>query len=536
MKQILAFIEKHCRWSALLTGGISATGFAPLGLWPLTLLAFALFIHLVAKAASANRAFQIGYIFGFGQFCVGLNWIAGAFRYQDAMPVWLGWVAVVMGSLYVAIYPALAALGAWALGNQVRRGGGKSTIPFVTAFAGAWIIAEWLRSWVFTGFAWNPVSAIQMPGPLLWSLPAIGTYGASGLAILLAAILWGLIAALITGAARPIFARILDLVLLGLVCGVLSLVGTGALVKKTPAAVTIVQPNIGQQDKYEPGYDALNFAKLASLSRPLKGQGPRLLLWPEAAIPDYLDDGYPYRYYQFQSGESAAGARAQLATLMGPGDILLTGSNRLIIDKDGQLTAAHNSMTAMDASGKLIGHYDKAHLVPGGEYLPLRWLLEPLGATRLVPGDIDFWEGPGPQSLNIPGFGKVGIQICYEIIFSGHVVDVKHRPDFLFNPSNDAWFGSWGPPQHLAQARLRAIEEGLPVIRATPTGISAVIDADGRIVRSIPPGKAGRIDAKLPLAKSPTLFARYGNILPLGFAALLLALSLLPVVRRRTSR
>ena len=538
MQQILDMIEKHGRWAALIAGGISATGFAPLGLWPLTLIAFALLLHLVAKAATKKSAFQIGYAFGVGHFCVGLNWIAGAFRYQDAMPVWLGWVAVMLVSLYIAVYPALAALTAWTLGDQVRRGGGKSTIPFVTSFAGSWIIAEWLRSWVFTGFAWNPLSAVQMGEIGGWALPAIGTYGVSGLVVLLSAILWGMLAALRVVNAKAIAARFIDVALLSLACLILSLIGDGKMLGSGQAGklITIVQPNIGQQDKYEPGYDALNFAKLAALSRPLEGQGPRLLLWPEAAIPDYLDDGYPYRYYQFQAGESAAGARAQLTTLMGPKDVLLTGSTRLIINKDGQLTAARNSMTAMDASGKLLGHYDKSHLVPYGEYLALRWLLEPLGATRLVPGDLDFIPGPGPQTLQIPSFGKVGIQICYEIIFSGHVVDRQNRPDFLFNPSNDAWFGSWGPPQHLAQARLRAIEEGLPVIRSTPTGISAIIDADGHIFQSIPLGEAGRIDAKLPLAKSPTLFSLYGNILPLAFAALLLAFALFPVVRARRSR
>ncbi len=537
MRKFLDNIEMHSRWAALLAGGISATGFAPLGMWPLTLTAFALLIHLVAKAPTRKRAFQIGYTFGIGHFCVGMNWIAGAFRYQEAMPVWLGWIAVAMLSLYIAVYPALAALGAWTLGDKVRSSSGKSTVPFVTAFAGAWIITEWLRSWVFTGFAWNPLSAVQMGGIGGWALPAIGTYGVSGLVILLSAILWGLLAALLATTGKAILARFIDLTLLLFACWILLQIGSGISGNAGKAlAVTIVQPNIGQQDKYEPGYDALNFAKLASLSRPLKGQGPRLLLWPEAAIPDYLEDGYPYRYYQFQSGESATGARTQLTTLMGPGDVLLTGSNRLVIDKGGQLVAARNSMSAMNANGKLLGHYDKSHLVPYGEYLALRWLLEPLGATRLVPGDLDFIPGPGPQTLTLPGFGKVGIQICYEIIFSGQVIDRNNRPAFLFNPSNDAWFGSWGPPQHLAQARLRAIEEGLPVIRSTPTGISAIIDADGRIIDSIPQGKAGRIDAKLPVAKSQTLFAQYGNILPLSFAALLLAFSLFPVVIARRSR
>ena len=144
----------------------------------------------------------------------------------------------------------------------------------------------------------------------------------------------------------------------------------------------------------------------------------------------------------------------------------------------GQLVAARNSVSALDSNGKLLGHYDKAHLVPYGEYLPLPWLLRPLGLARLVPGDLDFWPGPGPQTLTVLVGGKpvkVGLQICYEIIFSGQVVDRQNRPDFIFNPSNDAWFGTIGPPQHLAQARLRAIEEGLPVIRATPITLPCLL-------------------------------------------------------------
>jgi len=305
-----------------------------------------------------------------------------------------------------------------------------------------------------------------------------------------------------------------------------------------PVAITIAQPNISQADKYAPGYEVINVAKLAMNSRPMPNQGPRLIFWPEAAIPDYLEEGYPYRYYQGQPGESAFGARARLTMLMGDGDVLVTGANRLVIEK-GQLVAARNSVSAMDANGDLLGHYDKAHLVPYGEYLPLPWLLRPLGLARLVPGDLDFWPGPGPQTMTVNLNGKpvkIGIQICYEMIFSGQVTDRKNRPDFIFNPSNDAWFGTIGPPQHLAQARLRAIEEGLPVVRATPTGMSAVIDANGRIIKSLPLGTSGRIDAVVPQAKAPTLFARFGNILPLGFAGLLIAYALLPLARRAPSR
>jgi apolipoprotein N-acyltransferase len=175
--------------------------------------------------------------------------------------------------------------------------------------------------------------------------------------------------------------------------------------------------------------------------------------------------------------------------------------------------------------GRILGRYDKAHLVPYGEYLPMRPLLTAIGLSQLAPGIGDTLPGPGPRNLELPGWGRMGLQICYEIIFSGQVVDPAQRPDFLFNPSNDAWFGAWGPPQHLAQARLRAAEEGLPVIRSTPTGISAVIDARGGLSQSLPWRTAGVIDSDLPLAKPPTPFSRHGNFIPLGLATLLLLLA-----------
>jgi apolipoprotein N-acyltransferase len=175
--------------------------------------------------------------------------------------------------------------------------------------------------------------------------------------------------------------------------------------------------------------------------------------------------------------------------------------------------------------GRVVGRYDKAHLVPYGEYLPMRPLLSAIGMSRLAPGDMDFTPGPGPRTLDLGGeWGKVGFDLCYEIIFSGHVVDERDRPEFIFNPSNDAWFGSWGPPQHLAQARLRAAEEGIPILRATPTGISAVIDGRGNVVKELPWRTAGVIDAVLPsAANSPPLFARFGNVIPVLLGVLLIA-------------
>jgi apolipoprotein N-acyltransferase len=544
MNNLTKYLGRYAKWAALVGGAISATGFAPLHLWPLALLGCASLIYFIAQAKSRKQAALIGWIFGAGHFFIGNMWIAVAFTFQAAMPVWLGYLAVAALACCLAFFPAIAALGAWQVGDMVRKRRLNATIPYALAFAGMWILTEWARSWLFTGYAWNPLSAIAIDAFPASSMRMIGTYGLSGIVLLYSAILLGLIGAVLTLQWKAIFARGLDMLLLSGLAMLLGWLGSGSVIAPTrsPIAITIAQPNISQTDKYAPGYEETNFAKLAEYSRPLKGQGPRLLLWPEAAIPYQLESGYPFRFYQFQPGESAMGARMALASLMGKGDILLTGADRLEIDKGGQLVGARNSMIAMAANTDILGYYDKSHLVPFGEYLPLPWLLKPLGLARLVPGDLDFWPGPGPQTLHLgkddsgQSRGRVGLQICYEIIFSGRVVDRNDRPDFIFNSSNDAWFGTIGPPQHLVQARMRAIEEGLPIIRSTPTGISAIIDADGEILQSLKLGSAGRIDGKVPPAYSPTIFARYGNVLPIGLAALLLLFAFLPVVSRRTSR
>jgi apolipoprotein N-acyltransferase len=249
-------------------------------------------------------------------------------------------------------------------------------------------------------------------------------------------------------------------------------------------------------------------------------------------MPDYLRDGYPRRYYlSTTAGADPAFARARIGRTIGDGSLLLTGAVDLKIE-NGRAVGAYNAVTAVDPAGNLIASYRKAHLVPYGEYLALRWLLEPLGASRLVAGSTDFIPGPGPRTLDLGAYGKAGVQVCYEITFAGQVVDRANRPDYLFNPSNDGWFGRFGPPQHLGQARMRAIEEGLPILRATVNGISAVIDAHGVLRAHLATSHVpGRIDAVVPRALPPTWFARFGNVLSLAWAIAILALSLL--VRRR---
>ncbi|MFL6720294.1 MAG: apolipoprotein N-acyltransferase [Sphingomonas sp.] len=487
---------------AFAAGAASAFGFAPVGLWPLLPVAFALLCEFICRAKSLRRALLAGWAFGVGQFLVGLNWIATAFTYQAAMPPWLGWVAVVLVSLYLAVYPALAAGLAWRYGRDNR-------VVLVMVLAGAWAVTEWLRGTMFTGFPWNPAAAALAPTPLIKITALIGTYGLSGLVVLLGGAIW-----------LEYYKKWLPVVLI---------VAAAALLWVLPASpvppdpltimnVRVVQPNIGQQDKWRPGFDEEAARRLAALSGPPSAE-PRLLLWPEAAITEPLQDARidHQAFAEFQ--------RARAASLLGPDDRLLTGGIA-IASKDGiHLDGAVNSVFALAPGGRVVGRYDKAHLVPYGEYLPMRPLLSAIGISRLAPGELDFSSGPGPRTLNIGGeWGKVGFQLCYEIIFSGQVVDEKHRPAFIFNPSNDAWFGRWGPPQHLAQARLRAAEEGLPVLRATPTGISAVIDGRGNVVKALPWRTAGVIDAVLPpAANSPPPFARFGNLIPLllGFALII---------------
>jgi apolipoprotein N-acyltransferase len=249
-------------------------------------------------------------------------------------------------------------------------------------------------------------------------------------------------------------------------------------------------------------------------------------------VQDYLRDGYPPSMYLWNYGSDPALARQRIGRVIGSGALLLTGAQDLEFSGS-EIVAARNVVTALDSGGNIQGSYAKAHLVPYGEYLPLRWLLEPLGASRLVPGMFDFWPGPGPRTLDLGPWGQAGMQICYEIVFSGQVVDRANRPHYIFNPSNDGWFGRWGPPQHLAHARMRAIEEGLPVLRATTTGISAVIDAAGVVRQHIPRHRAARLDGTIPPAHAPTLFARAGNLLPLSWAVMVLVLSAIALRRAK---
>lgn len=504
-------------WLALALGVVSATGFQPLGLWPLAILAVGAFAWLLPQTRSLRHAALLGWLFGLGHFTLGNSWIATAFTYQGNMPAVLGWAAVPLLAVYLGIYPMLAAIGARKLAGT--RGG----LPSALAFAGGWIVAEWLRSWVFTGYAWNPLSMVllgPMDRPGLAALaPLMGSYALSGVVVLIGA---GLV--FLVNERRWLQAGLgASLVVAGMLWP-----APADMPGRVP--LTLVQPGIPQPRINDPLFYEANFNRLTSLSRRAAGRdvtpSTRLVLWPESGMADYLEDGYPQAHYDRTTAlGSPLYTRSLIARAIGREAMLLTGGTRLVFNDQRRLIAARNSVLAVDGRGEIIGTYDKAHLVPYGEYLPLRPLLEPLGLSRLVPGAIDFLPGPGPSTLDLGSFGKAGIQVCYEIVFSGQVIDRRNRPDYLTTGSNDGWFGVAGPPQHFAQARMRAIEEGLPVLRSTTTGISGVIDAHGVVRQVLLQDEQGRIDTVIPAALPPTPFARLGNLLGLiwAFGFLLLA-------------
>ncbi|WP_233994176.1 apolipoprotein N-acyltransferase [Porphyrobacter sp. AAP60] len=510
-------MQRRPAFAAVALGLSAACAYPPLHLWPLGLAALAGFVWLLHTAPTWRSALWRGWWFGWAHLTLANNWIATAFTHQAKMPEVLGWAAVPLLCIYLALYPALAALAAHLVARR------QPLWAFGFVLAGAWIVTEWLRGWVFTGYPWPPLGLILLgswdtPG-LARLLPWMGTYALSGVAVLLGC---GVLVAITRRRATDLIVPLVPLAAI-------------MLVPVTPSTdselrFTLVQPYLPQSEINDPSKFEEHFARIAALTNPGRDVS-RIVLWPESAIPDYLEDGYPERFYQQMTvGADPEFARKRIGGIIGPQSTLLSGVVNLNIGtrEDGSLGAvsARNSVIALNGEGEIEHQYAKAHLVPYGEYLPMRTILEPLGLSRLVAGAIDYEPGPGPRTLDLGVHGKAGIQICYEIVFSGAVADKADRPDYIFNPSNDGWFGTWGPPQHLAQARMRALEEGLPVLRSTTTGISAVIDANGIVRGSIARGKADKLEGFVPPAHAPTLFARLGHWLTLGWALVLIALGI----------
>ncbi|CTQ34551.1 apolipoprotein N-acyltransferase [Jannaschia rubra] len=477
---------------AFAAGAAAVLALPPFSVLPAALLAYSALFLLVADAGP-RRGLALGWAFGLAYFAFGLSWIAESFAVDAERFGWMAVPAVAGLSALLALFPALAC----AAFTRVHTSGATGAVLFATC----WTAAEWLRGHVLTGFPWNLTGyALAEFDMLRQSAAWTGSYGLSFL-VVLASVLPA--AALRAEGVR----RTGCLVLFGVLC--LAVLAAGWLrLAATPPEGTgvrlrIVQGNIAQAKKWLPDQREAIFARYLRLSAAPGAFD--VLLWPETAFPGDLDE------------DPAAVAR--IARMLAPDRILLTGVPERVADAEG--TRYFNTIQAYDAEGGPVADYAKHHLVPFGEYVP-RWL--PIGRLVETPGD--FTPGPGPRTLALPGLPLVGAAMCYEIIFPGHVADDAIRPDWIFNATNDAWFGtSIGPRQHLASARMRAVEEGLPVVRAANTGISAVIDAEGRIRDRLGMERTGIIDAELPAARPPTLYARLGDLVlpPLVLAALLLA-------------
>jgi apolipoprotein N-acyltransferase len=420
---------------------------------------------------------------------------------------------------YLALFPAL--------GFALARLFWTKDASRVLALAIGLTSAEWLRGHALTGFPWNAFGyALSEPLALAQTASLIGLWGMTFLAVAI----FASPAALIdghSGGRKPWMAPVAALLLLAamLIFGAVRL----TLQPATTVAnvkLRIMQPNLQQDVKFNYAAKAEVMQKYLTLSD--RASGPQstgvrdanILIWPESAFPFFLT--------------READAMAQIADLLPKGTVLITGSVRAPDLPPGvRITRAYNSIYVIDHDGSVLSVYDKLHLVPFGEYLPFQDLMEKLGFVQLTKVIGGFIPGTRRRAMQIPDAPPALPLICYEAIFPGSVAARDNRPGWMVNLTNDGWFGiSTGPYQHLQQARLRAIEEGLPMVRAANTGISAVIDPLGRVVARLGLGIEGVLDAKLPAALPPTIYARVGNV-P---AAIIMSAALLLVIRRRVAR
>ncbi|KRS14148.1 apolipoprotein N-acyltransferase [Roseovarius indicus] len=495
----------QCMGLALAAGGLTVLTLPPFSWLIAVPVAFSV-LFIVLRNISTSRAFLVGWAFGLGQFGIGISWIAESF-YVDAERFGALAIPAVAGlSAGLAIFPGMAAL-LFAAIMQRRAFGG---IAAGLLFASCWVATEWLRGHVLTGFPWNLaayalVDYAALRQPAAW----VGSYGLGFLTVFI-----GILPGVLTVAAPKRRAPVLVLfavAVTGLWVG--GALRSGQDVPPTDVALRIVQGNVPQVEKWALGSRERTLEKYLGLS----AQPGRfdVLLWPETAFPGFLDED--------------AAARTRISAALPDDRVLLTGVPDRVEGDGG--TRYFNTVKVYDGRGEVLTGYAKHHLVPFGEYVPLKgWL--PI--ERLTVGLGDFTPGPGPRTLAVPGAPLVAAAICYEIIFPGHVVDDLFRPDWIFNATNDAWFGtSIGPEQHLASARMRAVEEGLPVVRAANTGISAIIDAKGEIIARLETGQTGVIDASLPTALAPTPYARFGDWTSLALICAVWALAFIVGLARR---
>jgi len=510
---------------AVTAGAVSSLAMAPFDLWPLLFLTFPILVWLVDGAAAGRlggvvTAFIAGWCFGFGYFVAGLYWIGNAFLVDAKVFGWLLPFAVAGLPAYLALYTGFGL----ALARLIWTRGPSRLLALAVALT----VAEWLRGQLLTGFPWNAYG-YALTGPLMLAQSAalVGLWGLTFIAVAVFASP-AVLADERADTRRPWLAPFFGLVVLA------GLAAYGAWrLQSVPTAfvpdvrLRIMQPNLKQDAKFN--YAAREQVMSHYIALSDRSTGPQStgvrdvthLIWPESAFPFLL------------TREPEAVAR--IAALLPEGTVLITGAARAADPgADANNPRAYNSIYVIDHDGSILSIYDKVHLVPFGEYLPFQALLERLGLLQLtkVPGG--FLSGDRRRAMAVPRAPRFLPLICYEIIFPGQAVPRGgERPGWLVNLTNDGWFGiSPGPYQHFQQARVRAIEEGLPLVRAANTGISAVVDPLGRIIKSLPLGTEGVLDASLPRPIAPPFYVRFGD----GPVGLFVAGVFVLLVRQRMRR
>ncbi len=508
---------------AFLAGAVTVLGFAPFNAWPVLFLTLPVVVWLLDGAAAGAlgglaSAAAVGWWFGFGFFLAGLYWIGFAFLVDAKTFGWLLPIAVTALPAGLAIFMAAG----FALARLIWVRGPTRVIALAVALTAT----EWLRGHVLTGFPWNTFGyALTGPNVLAQTSALIGLWGLTFFAIIL-------FASPAVLADEPKETPHPWRLLLGSLAVLAAFATYGALrLSRTPTELDpqvklrIMQPNLSQDAKFNYGSKSQVMQLYLALSD--RATGPNAagvkdvthLIWPESAFPFFL--------------AREADALAQIAALLPPGTSLITGGVRPAAPQPGGGFRAYNSIYVIDHDGSILSVYDKLHLVPFGEYLPFQDLLERIGLQQLTKVQGGFLSGDRRRLMTAPRAPSFLPLICYEIIFPGEAVPPGEQPAWMLNLTNDGWFGnSTGPYQHFQQARVRAIEEGVPVVRAANTGISAVIDPVGRVIASLRLGVEGVLDARLPKRIASPPYARFGD-LPV---AMVVAGALIWVLRRRLGR
>lgn len=494
--------------AALLAGALAAVAFPPWGFWP-GLFGYGLLLWLVDRGATERpvwSAFLRGWLAGVAFFFISCWWVAEAFLVDAEHQGWMAPFAVVLLAAGMGLFWG----GACALYRRIAPAHPGRVFVFAAVFG----LIEWLRGHVLTGFPWNlPGETFRAGASMSQAAALVGAYGLTTLTLFA----WSAFAPLFAPGERKRRAGVAALgviVMAGLwVYGAARL--SGASARPTGTVVRIVQPDVPQTVKWTPAAFREIVQRYVNLTARPGQRLPDIVVWPEGALPgDVTDLLAPDSW-----------VAADIAQALTPGETLFMGAYRSAPGPNGTVKY-FNSLVGLQRSGaglRIVDSYDKYRLVPFGEYLPFDGLMDKLGVKALTHVGDSFSPGPRPTPQKIPGAPEVQPLICYEGLYPGLAKDGPVRPGWILNASNDAWFGpTSGPLQHFNLASYRSIENGVPMVRATPTGVSAMIDAYGRPVPQAELGEreSGVIDALLPRPAPPTLFRSIGD---LGFWLLTLA-------------